>query len=88
LLHFEDTPAVAKELEAITKCINELEIEPRSARAQEHPATPVTTANATTPVTPTAPPEAATTRTEETPSTTEPFAFADFTWMNGNARTK
>jgi hypothetical protein len=81
-------PAVAKELEAMKKRIDELEAELRSAKAQEHPATPVTTAMATTPITPTAPSEAVTAHTEEPPSTTEPFAFADFTWLNGNPRTR
>src|SRR5580704_1584624 len=42
-------PAIAKELEAMRKRIDELEAELKSSKAPEHPASPVTSAKATVP---------------------------------------
>ena len=99
-------PAIAKELEAMRKRIDELEAELKSSKAPEHSATPVTSAKATVPVAPTAPANAgapaatsssesanATTATasasaEVKPAKVEPFSDADWTWLNGNPRTK
>jgi hypothetical protein len=100
-------PAIAKELEAMRKRIDELEAELNSSKAPEHPITPVTSAKATVPVAPIAPahvvaPAAtssssasanATTSTasasaEVKPAKVEPFSDADWTWLNGNPRTK
>jgi hypothetical protein len=93
-------PAIAKELDAMRKRIDELEAELKKATAPERPATPATSAKATVPVAPvvTAPaapaataPElttAAQSATEAAPAKIEPFSDADWTWLNGNPRTK
>ncbi len=71
-------PAIAKELEAMKQRIEQLE-----AQLKKEPrTTAVTTAKATAPVAAAPLAEAA------KPAKAEPFAFADFTWLNGNARTK
>jgi len=93
-------PAIAKELAAMRKRIDELEAELKNAKTPEKPATPVTTAHATAPVAPiaaapTAPisttspvAPAAIAATENKPAKVEPFSDADWTWLNGNPRTK
>jgi Putative beta-barrel porin-2, OmpL-like. bbp2 len=111
-------PAIAKELDAMRKRIDELEAELKDARSPERPATPTASAKATVPVTsPVAPavaatatpivassalatPAAATTemsssaklvteaKTAAKPAKIEPFSDADWTWLNGNPRTK
>ncbi|MFY9528712.1 MAG: outer membrane beta-barrel protein [Candidatus Acidiferrales bacterium] len=128
-------PAVAKELEAMKKRIEQLEAELKNRKAQEQPTTAAVEASAKAaepaPVTSTASGEAsasihsdietksaeaaplalasfggmsstgtlpAHTQIEAKPlpsrsvepsnKASEPFAFADFTWLNGNARTK
>jgi hypothetical protein len=81
-------PAVAKELEAMKKRIEQLEAELNDRKARENPTTVVTTAKATTPASPAVAAMAAAALPETKPAKAEPFAFADFTWLNGNARTK
>ena len=99
-------PAIAKELDAMKKRIDELEAELKASRANEHPDTAVTSAKATVPVAPTAPAnaaaptastEVAANNTATTPANAalapnaakiEPFSDADWTWLNGNPRTK
>ncbi len=92
-------PAVAKQLEAMKKRIDELEAELKASMAPEHPATPVATAKATVAVTPATvnvvpvkPASETITATvatpAETPATTDPFSDHDWTWLNGNPRTK
>jgi hypothetical protein len=85
---------IVQELDAMKKRIEQLEAELKSQKAQEQTAT-VSAAvpakllepSATTAVgeatlsTPNNSPEAK-------PAKAEPFAFADWTWLNGNARTK
>ncbi|MGC1594632.1 MAG: hypothetical protein WA774_04695, partial [Candidatus Acidiferrales bacterium] len=48
-------PAIAKELDAMRKRIDELEAELKNSKAQGHPETAVTSAKATVPVAPIAP---------------------------------
>jgi hypothetical protein len=87
---------VLKELSAMKKRIEQLEAELKRHESSEQPNAAVPSANGTTPssLPPTAmavlPAEAATTgaATEEKPKNAEPFAFADWTWLNGNPRTK
>src|ERR1700691_2708522 len=94
--------AIAKELEAMRKRIDELEAELKNAKAPERPTTPATSAKATVPVAPIVakPPTPAATAavpdstslikaaTEVPPAKIEPFSDADWTWLNGNPRTK
>jgi hypothetical protein len=98
----EIPPAIAKELAAMRKRIEQLEDELRKHQAQEEPTTVVYTAKAGTPARPVTSPSAAPpTQPEVAGAITgakpaalnkaqkaEPFAFADFTWLNGNPRTK
>src|ERR1700677_449060 len=95
-------PAIAKELEAMRKRIDELEAELKNAKAPERPTTPATSAKATVPGAPVvaapATPAAAAAAPEPTtlakaaaeapPAKIEPFSDADWTWLNGNPRTK
>src|SRR5271154_7217504 len=94
-------PAIAKELDAMRKRIDELEAELKNAKAPERPTTPATSAKATVPVAPfSAAPAAPVTTTAESatsakstadaaaPAKIEPFSDADWTWLNGNPRTK
>ena len=100
-------PAIAKELEAMRKRIDELEAELKSSKAPEHPAPPVTSAKATVPLAPiapvnaVAPPESSSSVVPATAAAPqahapaeakvakiEPFSDADWTWLNGNPRTK
>jgi hypothetical protein len=91
---------IVKELDAMRKRIDELEAELKNFKAKEIPPTAAASANATTPAAPTAaaPPApsvatneiaSATMATAETkPAKIEPFSDADWTWLNGNPRTK
>jgi Putative beta-barrel porin-2, OmpL-like. bbp2 len=100
-------PAIAKELDAMRKRIDELEAELKKSKEPEHPAAPVTTAKAsvsTTPIVPanalaptasssSAAPAVAATPPASAPAQAEvakvaPFSDADWTWLNGNPRTK
>jgi hypothetical protein len=96
--------AIEKELDAMRKRIDELEAELKKSRAGEDPPTAVTSAKATVPVAPTAaanavaPPTSSPTEMANVSSTPsnlpaavakiEPFSDADWTWLNGNPRTK
>ena len=94
--------AIAKELEAMRKRIDELEAELKNAKAPERPTTPATSAKATVPVAPVVAAPAAPAATATAPGSTtlakaaaeapptkiEPFSDADWTWLNGNPRTK
>ncbi len=91
-------PAIAKELDAMKKRIAQLEAELRQHQAAEQPITAIHTAKATVSIAPVAPAvtvapteaeallPASTQLTKKQPA--EPFAFADYTWLNGNPRTK
>ena len=88
-------PAIAKELDAMKKRIAQLEAELRQHKAAEQPITAIHTAKATVSIAPAAtvaPAEAeallpaSTQPPKKQPA--EPFAFADYTWLNGNPRTK
>ena len=94
----EITPAVAKQLAAMQAEIEELkallksnaDFAPASARAMApaaivaQPAPAITIANPAGPVA-----QAADTTTKpEKPEATVPFAYADWTWLNGNPRNK
>jgi putative OmpL-like beta-barrel porin-2 len=93
-------PAIAKELEAMRKRIDELEAELKHAKTPERPTIPATSAKMSIPVAPvaaapaapaTAAPESATSATaaaETAPGPIAPFSDADWTWLNGNPRTK
>jgi hypothetical protein len=91
-------PAVAKQLEAMKKRIDELEAELKSTMAL-HPAAPVSAANTTVTVTPApisvapakSPAETITATVAapgENTASVEPFSDHDWTWLNGNPRTK
>jgi hypothetical protein len=96
--------AIAKELDAMRKRIDELEAELKNAKAPERPAPPATSAKATVPVAPfaaaptalaapvatTADSSTSTKTAVETaaPAKIDPFSDADWTWLNGNPRTK
>jgi hypothetical protein len=86
---------IVQELAAMKKRIEQLETQLKNQRAQEPPATVSGTALARvteSPATVTAPGEAALSVTNQSseakPAKEQPFAFADWTWLNGNARTK
>jgi hypothetical protein len=88
---------IVQELAAMRKRIEQLEAELKQHVAAEQPTTVVESAKATTPLAtstataaPTAEAEAVLpqTGTPEKPAKEAPFAFADWTWLNGNARTK
>ena len=100
-------PAIAKELDAMRKRIDELEAELKYAKSPEQPstsATPTTSAKTTVPATPfvaapaapaapaatTSEPATSAKNTVETaaPAKIDPFSDADWTWLNGNPRTK
>ncbi len=85
--------AVLQELDAMKKRIEQLEIELKNERTQSQPIVP--TAEVATKADPaaSAPAVPVQTVTETTPPPAkpvkeEPFVFADWTWLNGNARTK
>jgi Putative beta-barrel porin-2, OmpL-like. bbp2 len=90
--------AIARELDAMKKRIAQLEAELKQHQASEQPVTAIHTAKATVSITP-IPPAVMVAPTavdallpapprpkKEQPA--EPFAFADYTWLNGNPRTK
>jgi hypothetical protein len=91
-------PAIAKELDAMKKRIAQMEGELRQHQAAEQPITAIHTAKATASIAPVASPvtvvptegeallPASTQPNKKQPA--EPFAFADYTWLNGNPRTK
>jgi hypothetical protein len=91
---------IVQELAAMKKRIEQLEAELKNHEATEQPTTVVQTAKASAPLTTSpstevaspAPPTAEAvlpqTGASEKPAKEEPFAFADWTWLNGNARTK
>ncbi len=90
---------IVQELAAMKKRIEQLEAALKQHEAAEQPTTVVHSAKANAPVgvSPSAtvasaapPAEAALPQTAapEKPAKAEPFAFADWTWLNGNARTK
>jgi len=91
-------PAVAKELAAMKQRIEQLEAELKKQQGGDQTAAAPTTPKASTPAAPTAtvPVMAAVESQDSTPSVPPqqkaekpaPFSFADFTWLNGNARTK
>jgi putative OmpL-like beta-barrel porin-2 len=91
-------PSIESELEAMRKRIDELEAELKNSKAKETP-TVVTSANASAPPPTAAVPSVSTAATNEVASATmatteakpakiEPFSDADWTWLNGNPRTK
>ena len=92
--------SIQSELDAMRKRIDELEAELKNLKAQELPATPATSAKMSIPVAPVAAapaapattfPESATSATaatETAPGPIAPFSDADWTWLNGNPRTK
>jgi Putative beta-barrel porin-2, OmpL-like. bbp2 len=88
-------PEIAKELAAMKKRIEQLEAQLKK-NAGERPSPGVVTAEAstsklvslTTPVPENELQAAQPTTGNEKPKPAEPFAFADFTWLNGNPRTK
>ena len=90
---------IVQELAAMKKRIEQLEAALKQHEAAEQPTTVVHSAKANAPVgvSPSAtvasaapPAEGALPQTAapEKPAKAEPFAFADWTWLNGNARTK
>ena len=91
---------IVQELAAMKKRIEQLEAALKEHEAAEQPTTVVHTAkanaptviNASAPVAKAATPGAEAllpqTAAPEKPVKAEPFAFADWTWLNGNARTK
>jgi len=96
-------PAIARELEAMRKRIDELEAELKLHKAETQPTTVVASAKATVPVSPIAagapigagasisPEPAVSANKEAVPAQAakvEPFSDADWTWLNGNPRTK
>jgi hypothetical protein len=99
--------AIAKELDAMRKRIDELEAELKNAKTPEQPstaATPATSPKAAVPAAsfaaaPAAPAAPAATRADSTTAAKftaeaaaqkkiDPFSDADWTWLNGNPRTK
>jgi len=88
---------VTKQIEALTKRVEELERQLRERDASEQPNTAVSSSKASTPVqayfTPAAPMTAvASGNSAPTPATkpekVEPFSESDWTWLNGTPRTK
>ena len=70
----------------------DVRVGPAPAGATSNSATPATTTESTVSVAAANSPVAGSTKQEQKaatkPAKAEPFAFADFTWLNGNARTK
>ena len=87
-------PAIARELEAMRKRIEQLEAQLAERKAEEQPAMVSATfperaaqpAHTPAPAAEIEPVRAA--AAEKKPPKAEPFAFADFTWLNGNSREK
>ena len=93
----EISPAVAKQLATMQAEIEELkallkgnaELQPASARAMAPAPTLAQPTPAITIANPAAPAQVADTTTKpEKPEATVPFAYADWTWLNGNPRNK
>jgi hypothetical protein len=89
------SPAVARELEAMKKRIEQLETELQKKNGQPGTVDSAKTVEPTAadPMISSAPVASQLSATSEASLTTkpakeEPFAFADWTWLNGNARTK
>jgi len=91
--------AVAKELEAMKKRIAQLEAQLSEHVASAQPTTIVQTAKGSAPILSVAPAKPAVPAEEavatpapaagtEKTKPAEPFSYADFTWLNGNPRTK
>jgi len=87
-------PDVAKQIEALTKRVEQLELQLREHEAAGQPTTVVPSAKATAPrmlVTPAATPavQSEAVPTESTkPAKIAPFSDWDWTWLNGNPRNK
>jgi Putative beta-barrel porin-2, OmpL-like. bbp2 len=91
-------PSIESELDAMRKRIDELEAELKNMKTKEAPSATVTSAKATAPAPPAAPVAVAAAATKEISSPTDaaeaapgkiaPFSDADWTWLNGNPRTK
>jgi len=87
---------IVQELAAMKKRIEQLELALKQHESAEQPTTVVHSAKANAPVSispsPTVPPEAQAALPETSPpakpAKAEPFAFADWTWLNGNSRVK
>jgi hypothetical protein len=87
---------IVQELAAMKKRIEQLEAELKQHVSAEQPTTVVQSAKATTPATPPATPVPAAeaeavlpqASAPEKPGKEVPFAFADWTWLNGAPRTK
>ena len=91
---------IVQELAAMKKRIEQLELALKQHEASEQPTTVVHSAKASAPVgispssaiTSSVPPEAQAALPETSPpakpAKAEPFAFADWTWLNGNSRVK
>jgi len=96
----QTSAAIVKELDSMRKRIDELEAELKNVKAKESTSAPVTTAKTTeSPVPPSSSSAPAASSTSEmaaalaspsetTPAKIEPFSDADWTWLNGNPRTK
>jgi Putative beta-barrel porin-2, OmpL-like. bbp2 len=96
----EQTAAIVNELAAMKKRIDQLETELKNSKAPEHPAVPAATAKAMVPSAPNAllpapAPAAAngdasqaTLNSDVPQGPIEPFSDVDWTWLNGNPRTK
>jgi len=92
--------AITKELDAMRKRIDQLEAELKASRTPDQPVVPATTAKATAPAAtvpstvgnpPAEPPAVAALTSpgaEARPEKVAPFSDADWTWLNGNPRTK
>ncbi len=90
-------PDVAKQIEALTKRVEQLELQLKEHEAAGQPDTVVPSAKATAPpmlVTPAATPIASSTQNETVateatkPAKIVPFSDWDWTWLNGNPRNK
>jgi hypothetical protein len=96
----QTSAAIVKELDSMRKRIDELEAELKNVKAKESTSAPVTSAKVTespAPPTSTSAPAASSTSemasalatpSETAPAKIEPFSDADWTWLNGNPRTK
>ncbi len=91
----EIPPAVAKELQEMRESIEQLKAELRARKAQEQAAPSLVTAEFKTQraAEPAAPATVAATSAPQTvppekPKPAEPFAYADWTWLNGTPRNK
>src|SRR5208282_155049 len=90
----EIPPAVAKELQEMRESIEQLKAELRARKAQEQASPSLVTAEFKTQraAEPAAPATVAATSASQTvppekPKPAEPFAYADWTWLNGTSRT-